>query len=74
MRGHGAYVNFAGEDGSVRDAYPGHYERLAAIKAVWDPTNLFRLNHNIEPRPSTKKEQTADRAMSPRSTGETSVA
>ncbi len=45
----GAYVNFAGEDGSVRDAYPGHYERLAAVKAAWDPTNLFRLNHNIEP-------------------------
>jgi FAD/FMN-containing dehydrogenase len=45
----GAYVNFAGEDGSVRDAYPGHYGRLAVIKAAWDPTNLFRLNHNIEP-------------------------
>jgi FAD/FMN-containing dehydrogenase len=45
----GAYVNFAGEDGTVRDAYPGHYERLAAVKAAWDPTNLFRLNHNIEP-------------------------
>ena len=45
----GAYVNFPGEDGSVRDAYPGHYERLAAVKAAWDPTNLFRLNHNIEP-------------------------
>ena len=45
----GVYVNFLGEDGAVRDAYPGHYERLAAVKAAWDPTNLFRLNHNVEP-------------------------
>ena len=48
----GAYVNFLGDEGAarVRDAYPGStWERLAAIKARYDPTNLFRLNQNIPP-------------------------
>jgi FAD/FMN-containing dehydrogenase len=44
-----AYVNFAGDRG-VRGSYsPGTYERLAALKATYDPTNVFRLNQNIEP-------------------------
>jgi FAD/FMN-containing dehydrogenase len=48
----GAYVNFLGDEGEgrVRDAYPGStWDRLAAIKAHYDPTNLFRLNQNIPP-------------------------
>ena len=48
----GAYVNFLGDEGAarVRDAYPRPtWERLAAIKARYDPTNLFRLNQNIPP-------------------------
>ncbi|MEW6401211.1 MAG: FAD-binding oxidoreductase [Chloroflexota bacterium] len=48
----GAYVNFVGDEGAerVRAAYPGRtWERLAAIKAQYDPTNLFRLNQNIPP-------------------------
>jgi FAD/FMN-containing dehydrogenase len=48
----GAYVGFLGEEGEarVRAAYPGAtWERLRAIKARYDPTNLFRLNHNIPP-------------------------
>ena len=47
-----AYVNFVGEEGQARvhDAYPGPtWERLAAIKARYDPTNLFHLNQNIPP-------------------------
>lgn len=47
-----AYVNFLGDEGParVRDAYPGAtWERLAAIKARYDPANLFRVNHNIPP-------------------------
>lgn len=48
----GAYVNFLGQEGEarVREAYPGAtWDRLAAIKARYDPTNLFRLNQNIPP-------------------------
>src|SRR5215208_1691593 len=48
----GAYVNFLGDDGQarLRQAYPGPtWDRLAAVKARYDPTNLFRLNQNIPP-------------------------
>jgi len=50
--GAGVYVNFVGDEGEarVREAYPGPtWDRLAAIKARYDPTNLFRLNQNIPP-------------------------
>lgn len=49
----GAYVNFLGDEGEgrVRAAYPGAaWDRLRAIKAQYDPTNLFRLNQNIPPK------------------------
>ena len=48
----GVYVNFLGDEGEerVRDAYPGPtWDRLAAVKRRYDPTNLFRLNQNIPP-------------------------
>jgi FAD/FMN-containing dehydrogenase len=48
----GVYVNFLGEEGRdrVRSAYgPETYDRLAALKARFDPTNLFRSNQNIPP-------------------------
>ncbi len=51
-KGDGVYVNFLGEEGEgrVRDAYPGStWEKLVEIKGRYDPTNLFRLNHNIPP-------------------------
>jgi FAD/FMN-containing dehydrogenase len=51
----GAYVNFLGAEGAerVRDAYPGStWDRLAAVKARYDPTNLFRLNQNVPPAPA----------------------
>jgi hypothetical protein len=44
------YVNFLGDEGEarVRAAYPGStWDRLAAIKRRYDPTNLFRLNQNV---------------------------
>jgi FAD/FMN-containing dehydrogenase len=48
----GAYVNFLSDEGPerVRAAYPGEtWDRLAAIKARYDPTNLFSRNQNIVP-------------------------
>jgi FAD/FMN-containing dehydrogenase len=46
------YVNFMPDDETDRvgNAYGGNYERLAEIKKVYDPTNLFRVNHNIQPK------------------------
>jgi FAD/FMN-containing dehydrogenase len=49
----GVYVNYlgVGDDAArVRAAYrPATFDRLAAVKAAYDPTNLFRLNQNIPP-------------------------
>jgi FAD/FMN-containing dehydrogenase len=46
------YVGFLADEGEdrVRAAYPGAtWDRLAAIKAQYDPDNVFRLNQNIRP-------------------------
>jgi FAD/FMN-containing dehydrogenase len=51
-RGAGAFVSFMGTDdpASVAAAYPAAtLARLREIKGLWDPDNLFRHNHNIEP-------------------------
>jgi len=48
----GAYVGFLGNEGEARvhEAYPrSTWERLAAIKGRYDPSNLFRLNQNVPP-------------------------
>jgi FAD/FMN-containing dehydrogenase len=46
-----AYVNYLSEmeDEALRAAYGQKYERLAALKAKYDPTNFFSSNHNIRP-------------------------
>lgn len=46
----GAYVNYMSEGDDVHAAYSdARFQRLAAIKAQYDPTNLFRFNQNIPP-------------------------
>lgn len=48
----GAYVNFLSEasEASVAAAYPSAtYARLARIKALYDPDNVFHFNQNIKP-------------------------
>ena len=47
----GAYVNMMMDEGPdrVRASYRGNYERLAQIKAEYDPENLLRVNQNIPP-------------------------
>jgi FAD/FMN-containing dehydrogenase len=49
----GAYTGFLGDDGQVRihEAYPGKtWSRLLEVKREYDPDNLFRMNHNVEPK------------------------
>ena len=49
----GLYLNFPGlgeeKDALVRAGYGVNYDRLAELKAKYDPTNLFRMNLNIAP-------------------------
>jgi FAD/FMN-containing dehydrogenase len=50
----GVYLNLEADEGvdKVRANFSAEkYAKLAALKAKWDPQNLFRLNQNIKPRP-----------------------
>ena len=49
----GFYTNYAGTDAAAprdRENYGANYERLVALKAKYDPANLFRLNANVPPK------------------------
>jgi FAD/FMN-containing dehydrogenase len=47
----GTYLNFLGDEGQdrVRAAFGDSYDRLARIKAAYDPGNFFNRNQNITP-------------------------
>ncbi|WP_369132043.1 FAD-binding oxidoreductase [Modestobacter sp. I12A-02662] len=66
----GAYVNFEYDTDAarVRASYGERkYRRLAALKAEWDPGNVFRSNVNIAPEPAGTD------VPGPRGTADTSV-
>jgi FAD/FMN-containing dehydrogenase len=46
-----SYGNYVSDEGEAiaREAYGANYDRLVALKNKYDPTNLFRMNHNIKP-------------------------
>jgi hypothetical protein len=48
----GAYVNFMMDEGEdrIKATYGDNYNKLTAIKAKYDPDNLFRVNQNIKPK------------------------
>lgn len=47
----GGYVNFMSDDDSHRASvnYGANYDRLSAVKAAYDPDNVFHVNQNIQP-------------------------
>jgi FAD/FMN-containing dehydrogenase len=54
----GRYINELSDAGPevTRASYGDEkLERLGALKRAWDPENVFRLNHNIEPSPGARE-------------------
>ncbi len=48
----GRWLNYLGDDegpDAVRAVYGPNYDRLVDVKRRYDPDNVFRLNHNIDP-------------------------
>ena len=56
FRADAAYVNYLGDvtDDGLRAAYGRKYEKLAALKDKFDPTNFFSMNQNIKPTHAAK--------------------
>jgi len=51
----GSYGNYVTDEGDTiaREAYGPNYDRLVTLKDKYDPTNFFRMNHNIKPSRAT---------------------
>ncbi len=47
----GSYGNYVADESEAiaREAYGVNYNRLVTLKNKYDPTNFFRMNHNIKP-------------------------
>ncbi len=63
----GAYVNFMMEEGDerIRATYRGNYDRLAAVKAKYDPANFFRVNQNVKPSAPRRRVKATTTAAGP---------
>jgi FAD/FMN-containing dehydrogenase len=50
----GRYANFPGayEESQEPDFFGGNHDRVQAVKAQYDPDNIFDRNHNVTPRSS----------------------
>jgi FAD/FMN-containing dehydrogenase len=68
----GGYVNYQSEAGAdtVAAAYGDNYARLQAVKAAYDPQNIFHLNHNIsvQDHPATQSPPARAGGSRPRAT------
>jgi FAD/FMN-containing dehydrogenase len=53
-----ATVSFLDDEGPerIKAAYGQNWDRLVAIKRQYDPTNLFRSNHNIAPDEGVRRQ------------------
>jgi FAD/FMN-containing dehydrogenase len=45
----GLYANFTGDQERAQNLYGPNHARLVELKNKYDPTNLFRMNQNIQP-------------------------
>ncbi len=64
--GAGGYVNFLVEadDARVRASYGEEkYQRLARIKAQYDPENVFHFNANVKPRQREWRDRRSSRLL-----------
>jgi hypothetical protein len=61
-----AYGNYVSDEGDAiaREAYGSNYDRLAALKNTYDPTNFFRMNHNIKPAQTAPAATNSNRPQS----------
>ena len=72
-----SYVNnLITEDGKkVHEVWGANYQRLVTVKRRYDPDNVFRLNHNIDPlaggasAPRPTRQFGSQRPAGPRRTG-----
>jgi len=48
------YANYPNAEGeaAAKAAYGGNYSRLLSVKNKYDPSNVFRRNQNLRPRPT----------------------
>jgi FAD/FMN-containing dehydrogenase len=61
--GEGGYINFMSADDDHRAPanYGTNYERLVAVKATYDPGNLFHINQNIAPVKEAERQSSTAR-------------